>query len=386
MAYKAPIWEDGKSPAISAENLNNLSQAAEGAQVLYGNSAPTSSTEGAVGQFYLVVVPDSDGNYPLYQCVAIANGSYTWRDTRRIPDSITSMLGIPAPGTINRALNVLANVGNLHVWRKTMVTKDPVPAGYTLGEVQNVTKYPITDVRSGGYTIVTKAYSNLSVDDAGNVSVDESSYVNFYDDVSAVRGKFIQVHSDDDILFIPNDANISTDYKTVGSAVIHNHYTDKYQTVTGYPLTPAGTTTDYLTSTDRNAYTEGTVGNTTITYLGQLGDGARIEVVSYVGTGTYGSSNPNSLTFGFVPKYVRIIGSFDRDETKNIFNEGVQNWNYGVVMEKVPTEFTPRTGFGDTGMYSKKSSDGKTLYWYYAGNAYDQYNGIGYRYYVLAIA
>lgn len=112
MAYKAPIWEDGKSPAISAENLNNLSQAAEGAQVLCGNSVPTPSTEGAVGQFYLVVVPDSDGNYPLYQCVAIANGSYTWRDTRRIPDSITSMLGIPAPGTINSALNVLVGALN----------------------------------------------------------------------------------------------------------------------------------------------------------------------------------------------------------------------------------------------------------------------------------
>lgn len=65
-------------------------------------------------------------------------------------------------------------------------------------------------------------------------------------------------------------------------------------------------TTDYLTSTDRNAYTEGTVDSTTITYLGQLGGGARIEVGSYVGTGTYGSSNPNSLTFGFEPKFLFI--------------------------------------------------------------------------------
>ena len=29
---------------------------------------------------------------------------------------------------------------------------------------------------------------------------------------------------------------------------------------------------------------------------------ARIETGSYVGTGTYGASNPNTLTFGFVPK------------------------------------------------------------------------------------
>lgn len=107
MAYKAPIWEDGKSPAISAENLNNLSQAAEGAQVLYGNSAPTSSTEGAVGQFYLVVVADSDGNYPLYQCVAIANGSYTWRDIFAISTSLASKLGLTTPATVEDALNAL---------------------------------------------------------------------------------------------------------------------------------------------------------------------------------------------------------------------------------------------------------------------------------------
>lgn len=38
------------------------------------------------------------------------------------------------------------------------------------------------------------------------------------------------------------------------------------------------------------------------------GNGARIETGSYVGTGTYGSSNPCSLTFGFEPKLVFITG------------------------------------------------------------------------------
>lgn len=35
--------------------------------------------------------------------------------------------------------------------------------------------------------------------------------------------------------------------------------------------------------------------------------GVKIEVGSYVGTGTYGSSNPNSLTFGFKPAIVFIF-------------------------------------------------------------------------------
>lgn len=110
MAYKAPIWEDGKSPAISAENLNNLSQAVEGAQVLYGNSAPTSSTEGAVGQFYLVVVADSDGNYALYQCVAVSGSTYTWKslgvsaNSATISDIVAQVLGLPTGSTVAEAL------------------------------------------------------------------------------------------------------------------------------------------------------------------------------------------------------------------------------------------------------------------------------------------
>lgn len=38
---------------------------------------------------------------------------------------------------------------------------------------------------------------------------------------------------------------------------------------------------------------------------------AKIETGSYTGTGTYGSSNPNSLTFGFEPKFVLVGRGWD---------------------------------------------------------------------------
>lgn len=44
---------------------------------------------------------------------------------------------------------------------------------------------------------------------------------------------------------------------------------------------------------------------------GLLGGGAKIATGSYVGTGTYGESNPCSLTFDFVPKLVIISGIVD---------------------------------------------------------------------------
>nr|DAU90719.1 MAG TPA: hypothetical protein [Caudoviricetes sp.] len=45
--------------------------------------------------------------------------------------------------------------------------------------------------------------------------------------------------------------------------------------------------------------------------FGQLGAGARIATGSYTGTGTYGASNPNSLTFEFEPKIIYIKGTDD---------------------------------------------------------------------------
>ena len=38
---------------------------------------------------------------------------------------------------------------------------------------------------------------------------------------------------------------------------------------------------------------------------------AKIATGSYIGTGTYGRSNPNSLTFDFEPKFVAVFGTSD---------------------------------------------------------------------------
>lgn len=384
MAYKAPIWEDGKSPAISAENLNNLSQAAEGAQVLCGNSAPTSSTEGAVGQFYLVVVADSDGNYPLYQCVAIANGSYTWRDTRRIPDSITSMLGIPAPGTINRALNVLANIGNLHVWERVqggvtdyLTSTDPnaypkqsaeggQDAHYTLGDV-------VSNVSFGADRNTYIHYDvsdSVVVDESGNVTLGDTArivigygYNGTTDTVkSALAGKFIKVYaneysgSSDTHTFIPNNTivYIPSDVSITQDGLGPKHFMGSYQPVIGHAAIPA---------------------NTTITYLGQLGGGARIEVGSYEGTGTYGSSNPNSLTFGFEPQLVAI------------FNPA-QNGNYAYKMFMLRNVLGASVLAGDgnnLGVIVTWSAKSVTWYTYQSKDADYQMNYPGETYNYIAI-
>ena len=61
-----------------------------------------------------------------------------------LSDTVISTLGLStgADSTPNDAFNVLANIGNVHVWRKTVTTDEgipevpEVPPSYELGEAQ----------------------------------------------------------------------------------------------------------------------------------------------------------------------------------------------------------------------------------------------------------
>lgn len=72
---------------------------------------------------------------------------------------------------------------------------------------------------------------------------------------------------------------------------------------------------EFIQSSNRNAYPDsGISGGYEYEYLGIPLDNAvaapKIETGSYVGTGTYGQSNPNTLTFGFAPKFLIISGLY----------------------------------------------------------------------------
>lgn len=144
----------------------------------------------------------------------------------------------------------------------------------------------------------------------------------------------------------------------------------------------------YLHSSNRNAYPDsGTQDGYEYEYLGIPFDNAvtapEIETGSYVGTGTYGASNPNTLTFGFVPKFVWIYEWLRSD-----------GWHDAGDATKIPFEIIPEGEFGrkyppstnasrSTNTYSKRV--GSTLYWYNTDSAGDQLNYSEATYYYIAI-
>lgn len=192
-----------------------------------------------------------------------------------LSDTVISTLGLStgANSTPNDAFNVLANVGNVHVWRKTVVAEEEVPAGYKL--VDDNTDRTLDDVPNAlinlGNSNQRTAYINcadsITVDDGGGISLNSATtHYQANDALNAaswLRGKYIKLYYINDFgnwfgppaldqnktYYVPNDAQISVNSSTI--------IVDKLQRVDAYPLTPAGTHITYLTSVNRNAYQEG---------------------------------------------------------------------------------------------------------------------------------
>jgi hypothetical protein len=98
--------------------------------------------------------------------------------------------------------------------------------------------------------------------------------------------------------------------------------------------------------------------------------GAQIETGSYTGTGTYGSSNPNSLTFGFEPKMVIISTSSNGEINSNhgatfgIWAKTGSNPSLMLVFDASNYKGN-KTGSASSWSWNAATLNGNTLSWYY---------------------
>lgn len=90
-------------------------------------------------------------------------------------------------------------------------------------------------------------------------------------------------------------------------------------------------------------------------------DGVKIEVGSYVGTGTYGSSNKNSITFGFEPKFVHIACQTPNNNT-NASRPHTWFWVKGSGFMYTDDSYQSTTDVGRT--YCTVTQSGNTISWY----------------------
>nr|DAU65985.1 MAG TPA: hypothetical protein [Caudoviricetes sp.] len=251
---------------------------------------------------------------------------------------------------------------------------DAKPAGYVLGDVVTG-RFKLEGYYNSSYPTYYYADNTPTVSDDGVVSVKDiygfSGYGSGQDALQTrIRWKYIQCRVDDytqsdfrnlGVVYIPEDA-VVLQYNSASGV-----YIDRYQPVTGYAAIPAGTT---------------------IEYLGKLGDKARVQVVSYVGTGTYGSDHPNSLTFDFVPKVVMFLRGYKKGFTQYHSLCSTYDTDIPVIVTADLSEnFTSFNGFGYyNDAYAKKDTTGRVISWYNIKSALNQANENGITYYFLAIS
>ena len=255
---------------------------------------------------------------------------------------------------------------------------DAKPAGYVLGSLKTGTFHMANFRYSAPMGYI---YSDsIVVNDSGVIDfVSPSTFDNDVRDYSAnefknmFAGKFIQMtrtnsgytggagwlwestSTPSTVIYIPKDAMFA-----IKDAIMT---IDRYQPVTGYAAIPAGTT---------------------IEYLGKLGNKARVQVLSYVGTGTYGSSNPNSLTFGNLPEAIIFLGKVDRSGSvyKNIYTQEETSVLYPKI---IPNGRNDVYGYGfGYSIYGKR--DGNTISWYSTKNQDSQANSIGHTFYYIVLS
>jgi len=223
--YESPIWENNQPPAMDAAEMQAI----------------TDSVEESIH----------------------ALGDYT---------TPAQKMGLTGDLSVGASLGVLANIGNVHVWRKTSVSESPY---YELGPIESV------DLLGDGHISqwsTVRSSDSVSVANDGKVSLSNPStgeWIGYAEYGSTptgnynFTGKFIQVtgtHESDTtgtsngstpvtflegVYFIPSDAVIS---QTKKDSNVFKVQCNKAQKVVGYK---AGTHVTYLTSTNRNAYQEG---------------------------------------------------------------------------------------------------------------------------------
>lgn len=422
-----------------------------------------------------------------------------------LKDATADQIGLPPSTTPDGMFQALGNTGELHVWRKTVVSSSEQPAGYTLGDV--ITNSEIW-VENRYEDAVFHYATSISVSDAGLVSlvgektatIGHSNNGENIAEFDVFKGKFVYISGGDNnkrqfIFYIPANATFHRD----GNYSTNKIYADKEQRVNAHGIIPPGTTTTYPVSTNPNAYQEGKYGkagytlgdvktgtfqigqgattiaanraiikygesvsvtdtgtasiaseseltvtsdssqsavdklkgkffrfsqlpfsssafsvgkiyffpvNTvftkqssgnwyaskyqtvtshgktepeyTIEYLGKLGDKARVQVLSYVGTGTYGADNPNSLTFDFVPKVV-IISKITADSAP-----------WALFLPPILSGIYSKRAYNITGVTTKQTDsfakiNKKTLSWFSTNGFTPQLNSQSDKYTAIAI-
>lgn len=235
-----------------------------------------------------------------------------------LKDATAAAFGLGTDAVPDDALTILSrfqsNLGNEYIWAKinreikdtydeTVYTDSSTPFMQPSGPTTYTMSY------GDSYT-VNKNGSVTFTGETGSFSLGSPFNP---DKFEILKGKwFNDPDTANRIIYLPADTIITKTTDTGTSYLVNMRSSNGWTSRKNFKKDAIfDTILGYVNSPNPNEYPPTVDDGYIYEPLGQLGDKVRIATGSYTGTGTYGASNPNSLTFRFVPKFVFIQLSDD---------------------------------------------------------------------------
>lgn len=277
-----------------------------------------------------------EGTFPI-DLNGLNNGGITqlgsaYSKANVLPDDVCALLGLDSTTAEPKdAFGVVGNPAELWVWEKYLVLQESSHSNQlVVGTVSgnNVVFIAGMTDNNSNYSVQWEYSDSIKLLKNGTIELVNPRIITVTHDstnvATTLRGKYIRPVdtynkttslSPEHVYYIPSGVsfyklsygnNGGTLRDINGTLFYWGGYTsDNIYVVIGLPYILENN--GYVVSLNSSEYPEdGQSGDYWYTRLGQIGGCAHIETGSYVGTGTYGSSNPNSLTFEFAPKVVFI--------------------------------------------------------------------------------
>lgn len=286
------------------------------------NRVPSPGQEGRV-----LITPENGGS-AFYATIEMADNptqpGTPWSVATVLQNATAALFGLGSSSVPDDVFASLGGLTNYYVWKKTIITS---PAGAVLGPIQSnllVSQGTSTDSDQEVYLRYSKP--NFPVDNDGNLQ----AFPNQIDATAAsapedelqdvlpgayVMGTVLGVNNpqtrtgmqEGSYYYFPTGTTFTGGW----DSSVRKVYASKYQKVTSFY--GATKSVEFVFSTNRTQYPDsGSQGGAEYEYMGQLGDKTRMVVGSYVGSGEYGSGNPNTIALPFQPKFVLISDGSSR--------------------------------------------------------------------------
>ena len=312
-----------------------------------------------------VLIAPENGAAPYYATMTRADNptqeGTALNKANLLKDATAAKFGLGADAVPDDVFGVLSRfhseLGNEYVWKKERLE--------TVYRISLGTRYNANIIPGfNSNTQITYYYSDsvrMSTDHKVElISPSVKSVISGLEMGTALSGKYF---------YITTDRSPFTAYEvykcgTYANNAVGDNINASYQHVFVESLEEP-VLVSYVNSPNSNAYPVDD--GYTYKALGQLGAKVQVATGSYTGTGTYGKSNPNSLTFGFVPKFV-AFSSTRYTVHGYLLNPGTRAYLSGNA----------------TGRDQTVTWNNTTVSWY-SGDAQAQLNYTNTEYYYIAI-